>query len=323
MTSASSRSRIVISGMMRSGTTLLQRALSAHPGIHVAYQQKTAAFIGLKKRFLEEIGKPQYHVLSHYNPPQGYSLSEFLRWVEDKPDLTTLSDPPGEGVAEGVRLVGDKEVLVEEFYPALTNRDIHCLNIIRDPRDVIASMSFGSGLEYTGKRRPVLFDLRNWRKSVHVAHHVRRHGAFRNVLFEELVREPDRVLGELFSWLGVSALSADDIEQDLNRTGWTGNSSFAVTRAFDPSAMNRYPAVLPDDVIAYIEAVCEPELHHLGYPVETGAEERRDIIARYRDPFEIGRDEFDSRYSSLAENVDYELARCDKSFARINEEIVR
>lgn len=315
---------LVISGMMRSGTTLLQRALDAHSRVNVAYQSHTEAFIAIKKRFLDSLGKQPYHVLAHYNGDTGYKFSDFQGWLEQQswPNLMAELLPEPVDLEPPRGWLGLKEVLIEEFYPTLLSHDVYCLNIVRDPRDVIASMSFGNGQQHTGKPRPVLFDLRNWRKSAHFAYGLRDHKAFRNIRFEDLLVDHIGVLTDLFSWLGVDTTQAADIEGIMMRSKWPGNSSFGTKKAFDSQAMNNYTDRLPEPVIDYIEATCFAEMKHLGYPVKIAESDRASIIGSYKDPFAVSRGEFDPDYSSLAANVEYEIDRLGRDLSAINSDLI-
>lgn len=311
--------RLFISGMMRSGTTLLQRALDAHPEIQVHYQSSTEYLLCLKKKFLNEIGRSDYHILAHYNPSPGYKYSEFLDWQR-----RTYSN--GEGIFSGVASEGHlafgiKEILAEEFYPSLLKDRVYCINIIRDPRDVISSTSFGNGAAFTGKPRPVLFDLRNWRKSVHFSRRLNADPYFRTVVFEELVADPESILGELFEWLNVPGLAANFISEKMQENSWGGNSSFSSRAPFDKSAIGGYENSLPESVLSYVEATCLSEMDWLGYPVQQSCDERRKIIEMYKDPFQIDRPEFECGYSYSGSNINYELKRLEKNISELNDEI--
>ena len=58
------RSDFFITGMGRSGTTLLEKLLCNHKDLSVLSQPLPLVFIDLKKRFLETLGIKKYFVLN-------------------------------------------------------------------------------------------------------------------------------------------------------------------------------------------------------------------------------------------------------------------
>jgi hypothetical protein len=90
--------------------------------------------------------------------------------------------------------VGGKETLWEEMLPFLLERGAAGVIILRDPRDVLASLNHGRGAEYGGRLKPTLFNIRNWRKSAAFALHLERHPRFLWLRYEDLVTRPREVL---------------------------------------------------------------------------------------------------------------------------------
>ncbi|MBT2787315.1 MULTISPECIES: sulfotransferase [unclassified Halomonas] len=306
--------KLFITGMMRSGTTLLQKVLDCHPDLSVSYQLYTDNFVEVVKRFHAEKNIQAYHVFNNYSDPIGYSFSELQKWLDSNIKVEDLL--PAD-------VSGDKEVLVEEFVPFLLSHGIKCINVVRDPRDMIASMSFGNGEVYTGSERPVLFDLRNWRKSVHIGYECLSDVNFKQVKFEDLIYNPQRVLKEIFVFLGLDESFFNIFYKGLNEnTTWKGNSSFGDKKLFDQSVIGNFSLVLPSDVISYIEAVCWQEMDYADYSFTLESKDREGVVRNYFDSFDIKRDEFDKMYSSSKANVEYEIERLSKSFGQINKEIL-
>jgi hypothetical protein len=301
--------KILISGMMRSGTTLLQKALNTHPQLMVSYQTKTDKFIALKQEFLQSIDINDYHVMSHYSPQNKYSFETFISWLDKQQGGADILVSDDVSTSE---YFGVKEVLMEEFYPVLVTNNVKCLNIIRDPRDVITSMSFGSGVAHTGTRRPILFDLRNWRKSVLISAGLASSKQFFAIKFEDLILNSESTLCNIYEWLNISQLSYETLISDMNNNEWSNNSSFGEKKLFDPSALGNYKENLPENVTKYIEAVCYEEMKHLGYPLTITELDRINIIQEFKEPFESTRAEFDSDYTKKSK--DYELNRCETNF---------
>lgn len=314
--------KVFISGMMRSGTTLLQKAIDAHPEVIVDYQTKTSDFIEIKRKFLESISCEEYHVLKHYNPTRTYTYTEFISWiktalVKQSIGLTELFD---NHTGNEEKLYGVKEVLMEEFYIPLMNNGVKCLNIIRDPRDVISSMSFGKGEKHTGAPRPILFDLRNWRKSAHFSYLLEENDNFKSILFEDLLCNPENVLNEVYDWLGLSKISLSSIQANIKSKGWLSNSSFGSRKLFDSKAEGGYKINLPKTVCSYIEAICWPEMKNLGYKTSIDCEQKQRLINDFIEPFKIERSEFENNYSSSLDNIEYEMSRLNKEYDTIVKE---
>ena len=331
---------LLVTGMLRSGTTLLEKALNAHPDIKLCYQPFPELFINTKRAFLEKNGIVSgYHVLSHYCGETRYKLSDFTSWLErtflyqssiagflstDKQRLLDSSISGDNPFADWysflicqmhpkshLRCMGSKEVLMEEFVPYLVKKNVRCVIIVRDPRGVIASLDYGRGNEFTGDHRPALFNLRNWRKSIAFAYAMECHAGFRMVRFEDLVSRSVETLNNLALWLGLDPFNEQWWANGLldeNGNPWKGNSSFGDTQPFNARAAGDHQQILPETTRLYIEAVCRHEMLSLGYAITPSSiEECKERVATFTDPFEIKRPEFSPNYSSQPENIEYEI----------------
>ncbi|MEZ9657984.1 sulfotransferase [Vibrio sp. 10N.261.52.F3] len=296
-------SRIFLSGMMRSGTTLLQRALDQHPKVSLSYQNKTRKILDLLKKFHGVKNLEKYHLLSHYSPNYDYSIQELTRWLDENVDINTLLSPGESGA-----IIGVKEVLAEELVPFFVNHGVKCINIVRDPRDVIASISFGNGIEHTGLERPVLFDIKNWRKSVLVSYLLKDSDFLLTIRMEDLIESPESTMLSIYKFLNVDCQSFSILVEKMNASTWKGNSSFGDKKVFDPSAIGNYKTVLSKDVVEYIETTCHEEMKYMKYQRDN-ANLNANVISSYSDSFVVNRKEFEPHYSSNSENVSYELNR--------------
>lgn len=335
---------LLVTGMLRSGTTLLEKALNAHPNIKLCYQPFPELFINTKKTFLENKGLISgYHVLSHYCEEARYKPSDLSLWLQgtllSESSIASFLDSDKQKLFDSSKsgdrnhpfavwysflirqmhpnghicCLGSKEVLVEEFVPYLVNNDVRCIIIVRDPRDVIVSLDYGRGKEFTGDHRPALFNLRNWRKSIAFAYDMEGEACFRMVRFEDLILKPIETLNKLAQWLGLDPFNEQWWANgflDENGNLWKGNSSFGDTQPFSPQATGDHEQMLPETTRLYIEAVCHREMLSLGYAIASSSiEKRRERIAAFVDPFVIKRPEFPLNYSSLPENIEYEIER--------------
>ncbi len=335
---------LFITGMLRSGTTLLEKALNTHPDVKIFYQPFPEFFIHTKQQFLKDKGlDPAYHVLSHFCDTADYSPSDFSAWLDrgrlSRTFLTRVLSPaatpsldesvPPERLfhqwysflteqlssSKHIRCTGTKEVLTEEYIPHLISHHIRCAIVVRDPRDVIASLDFGSGREYGGDNRPTLFNLRNWRKSILFALAMGKSENFYLIRFEDLVLNPIETLDKLANKLSIPPFHEEwwaNGFRDKNGSIWKGNSSFGDIKPFDSGAVGGHRRKLPEDTIKYIEARCRREMMAMGYHVSPSSiSESKKRITEFKEPFRINRPEFSPDYSSLAENVAFETSRLE------------
>ena len=338
------RSHMLITGMGRSGTTLLDKLLTAHPQCHFYSQPLPLLFVEVKRRFLELHGlKPDpYPLASYYRC--GYSIHDFTRWLEsyrveesvidsaeslmadysgqlDKLQLSVdlagmpLADLLStclEHTSSTQHIVGLKEVFCEEFLPYLLKSGFAAAIILRDPRDVVASMHHGDGPHHIGSPRPILFDLRNWRKSVEFCIHLGGKANFTYLRYEDLVRSPATSLNSVFSQLGLHGVTSDGLQmKDGDGNDWQGNSSFGQFAAagISRNSVGRYAEVLGPDQIQYVESICLAEMHWAGYVASRRSDSAYMASIANPRPDVCHRAEFAHGYSTSFDNTDFEQRR--------------
>jgi hypothetical protein len=332
-----------ISGYLRSGTTLLEKLLCNHPSLSVLSQPLPELFIEVKRKFLTTKDIHDYFVLSNYVQENRYTYSQFLNYLSLNAyshdyvtnivgkgysgQLCQVSLPAFDGefsladiyssVVENNRhnrnaaLFGSKEVLCEEYVQYLLDNDIKVIHIVRDPKDVIASAKKGKGAEYTGKIKPTLFELRNWRKSAQVAIQLAEHELFLAVRYEDLVSEPVMTLENMTEFLGCSRFPDDAFSNgimDQQGNVWSSNSSFSVGSGISKSAVGRHKTLLSEELQSYIDTICYPELSLLGYECRN-LDNFSEIIRNFREEISVSDNNVLSDYSSTNDNVDYEVDR--------------
>lgn len=306
---------LFVTGMVRSGTTLLQHALSCFENCHVDYQSKTSFFIDCAKEFERSLGMEDYHVLKSYSPNPGYTLKDFTDFLDlryEPKDFFSSDD----GQVEK-KFLGLKEVLMEAYAPYFVRNGVKTVIIIRDPRDVIASMYNGDGRNYVGERRPLLFDLRNWRKSVLISHILRSSENFLVLKMEDLILRPELSLYNLSNFLGFPNFCFKNLMINLGSSGWKGNSSFGERDFFDTKALGNYKKFLDTAIVKYIETICMKEMSLFGYSPEFMSIDGASEISNYRDDFKFLRDEFCKDFSSKEDNVLYEITRLNLSLEQV------
>jgi len=220
--------RVFLTGMGRSGTSLLDKLLCMHDAIDIISQPIPLVFIEAKKQFLSKFGKPGYYVLNDDEVSRNYSVNEFksfltsLGWsslhvahlfekMRSYSGQKTPTDQfPASGLAEDLTgfanvlkcclqhfsfkdsasHIGTKEIMCEEFLPYLISEGYRCIVIVRDPRDMLASANYPLAEKYLGDRKPSLLLLQAWRKSVEFAWSLRNEPGFHCLRYEDLVADP-------------------------------------------------------------------------------------------------------------------------------------
>ena len=350
------RTELLVTGCYRSGTTLLEKLLHAHPLSCVASQPFPALYAHVKGLFDETRGIRRRYPLSHRFLEADYSDGDFAAFLDRRkltdsdigavfgqleghveghwtPEILGARAGIQPGVfidvyrqlmgsvlalfpKAGVRVVGSKEILVEEYVPYLLGQGLHALIIVRDPRDMVASLNFRERDNATGRGRPVLYSMRVWRKSVATALAFEGHPRFRWLRYEDLVANPGTVMTGLGDWLGLPEFPADVLNgslRDQRGGAWEGNSSFRDQAGVSRTSVGQFREILPQAVQALIEAVAAPEMELLGY---SAAKPAATAVTHYRDPFTDLHARFPADYSADPRRVRDELERLDRLHAR-------
>jgi hypothetical protein len=314
---------------MRSGTTLVQRLLDASPGLCVLYQPLMPLFVGAKAEFLRSLGWPdERYPLGPLFLEGRYRPEQFAAFLESwRPDPWpgiegTGSEAAGDesfadalqrfwrGRCPAVEVLGAKEVLCEEYAPYLASRGVVVVIVLRDPRDVLASTIAGRGHQYTGRTRPTLYTLRNWRKSVAIALHLSRRGLAPLVRFEDVVKDPvGAVAGIAARLLGPSAFTSP---HGPPRAAPEANSSFGTWSGVSQEPVGRYQSVLSPALVRYVETVCGPEMRAIGYPTRHDqSEDAAAVLAEFKEPCPVEHDALARDYSNDPANIAAELRRLE------------
>lgn len=317
---------LFVTGMQRSGTTLTDRLLDAHPGIALASQPWPLLHVAVKRMFIASggFGDPAYPLGHLFGAPAG-TVASFTRFLDDvsidaelianvsrdmasysgrysraplptdgreasillphaarrgfAPALRALLAPD----SPGLRWVGSKETTCEEFIPHLLAAGARVVLVIRDPRDVLASLNHGDGGAWTGAPKPTLFNLRQWRKSVAFAIACRSHPGCRVIRYEDLVLRTDETLGELAAWLGVERWAGAGSDEPAWRS--PDNSSFGSMQGIAAGSIARHREILAEGTIRFIEAACLPELRWLGYATDLDPRDAPEALRAEHDPY--------------------------------------
>ncbi len=333
--------------MSRSGTTLLDKLLSCHPDVHILSQPFPYLFIDALKKFLQAQGIDKYYVmndeiksclyqperfeqyLTHYRVTaaeirdrfaamQNYSgqytkpsrclvnsnrkISSFYQLYEEALSLFDMDNR--------LQYVGSKETVCEAFIPYFCRRGVKTILIVRDPRDVLASMNYAMGSKYAGTKKPALFVLRTWRKSFEYLYRLKEEGDFLFICYEDLVRATDITLKKITEFLGITPFELRRFEHDIidqNGEKWQANSSFYEQRSgISSDSINIYQTHLTRQEIEYVDVICGKEMLWLGYnPGKVSDPER--VIRSYRDYDVVTSHEVGADYSCKHESVENEV----------------
>lgn len=255
MTSEAKHSSLLVTGCYRSGTTLLEKLLHAHPRLCVASQPFPVLYFQVKAAFDDFISHAARYPLDHRFLEDAYEDDDFHVFLDahllskeelDRlfeglaaytdglwtPDILGFRDQIESGTfrdvyeqlieciarlyaAEESTQIGTKEVLVEEYVPYLIRHGTRSILIIRDPRDMITSLNFGERDNLTGQDRPVLYSLRAWRKSVAIALAYEEHAHVRWLRYEDLVARTAELLSEIAGFLGIEPFPEEVLRGEI------------------------------------------------------------------------------------------------------------
>ena len=339
-----------ITGMGRSGTTLLEKLLSNHSQLSILSQPFPVLFVGLKKIFLNLKGIKKYYVLNDLLNNSSYDIEEFNKflatylidnkWLNElfkcmngysgqmtKIDLNESEIYSKQFIEVYNFLVkqyshnkkaeyfGSKEILCEEYLPYMVDNNVKSTIIIRNPKDVLASANYPKGEKYLGSKKPTLFLLRSWRKSVEFTQYLSNHKNFHFLKYEELVKNLYEELNRITKFLGIKNFRNGQFKNGIyNQKGelWPANSSFNNSTSFvSQNSVIVYKKVLSDEEIAYTEAICKKEMLWLGYDFEYNNIDKEDIIRSFRDSNIENSPNLTASFSSKQENIDFEIKRAN------------
>jgi hypothetical protein len=294
-------------GAARSGTTLLQRMLDAHPALAVVNET-----YWLPRRFWERAGLTREGLVTESLLPQLLESPKFARMEVSEQDLVRLlgEEQPVRyerfvtrifdlyAARRGKPLAGDKTpgyvrrmAQMHELWPRA--RFVH---LIRDPRDVFLSMlEWRNGAQTAGQygtwdMDPAVSTALYWRMSVGVGREVGQalgSGLYHEVRYEDLVACSERELERICAFLGLPYADAmTRYHEGKTRVKKPGRSSKA--QWLPPTVgLRDWRAQLGSGEVERIEATVGEPLVELGYEarVERCSPATHDRVERVGETF--------------------------------------
>lgn len=296
---------LLVTGMMRSGTSLVQALLDGLPEAVVAYQPFHQFLVDVKQLFLDEHGIATALPLDEGDPAHAARRDAFTAWLGSRrfargeagalferatagkgggfPGLALPAPPDGAGFfdllllllsalpadASRARYLGHKEILCEEFVPAFVAAGMRCTLVLRDPRAVVTSAAHGRYRDMVGDRYPVTMMIRIWRKSAAYWLRYRGHPQVLCLRYEDVASEPRGSMRLACEWFGIAPATSADAGatplRDARGRPWRGNSSFGDLPGVDASSIARWRDLMGEAEARYVAACCRHEMLAAGY----------------------------------------------------------
>lgn len=266
----SSFTPLLITGEMRSGTTLVANFLNSQKDcvvysdvLHTLFREADRLDV---KNLTHKLSERERNILVSHVAAEGWSIGveeigeisreEIDSWM----DIYRLSLEALNRNGQ-CRVIGTKITRVYRYAWQLLERGIKIIYCVRDPRDVLLS----------AKNRFSQYHLfqyaDRWKQSLETGKSLAKHPNCELVLFEELLSEKMRapILKRLSSLLGV--ILTDDLTALNYRkdTRFMSNTSFGdISKVFDSKAGGRWKKELDAKEVAFASSIFSKEIGELG-----------------------------------------------------------
>ncbi|WP_420386052.1 sulfotransferase family protein [Roseivirga sp.] len=299
-----SKQKLILAGVFRSGTTFLARALNSHPQLNIA-SDPFFEFFKVARNIWFRDSDPKYDdrqpLEDYFLKGENYYRSfhdnfETIRFESSDIEELKRQIPRNAGIfspavlpflhkirpglafevfeqlleivelaypKQDASVTGIKEVWVDEFASPLLEQGYKFVHIIRDPRAIIASNKKSSTGAY-----PILFLIRQWRKSAAFALRNRGRNNFFLIRYEDMVSNPDDYLRSMLTFIGVP-FHSNVVNANTYRDGsgkqWTQNTSYQAKEGINTKSMEKWRTVLDTEEISIVEGLCQHEMKALDY----------------------------------------------------------
>lgn len=258
--------RLLVVGQPRSGTTLLANFFHSQARITLLNEMIVTPFqaVALRRRHFDqpltesqrsyELGLLKMELGALNKTAFPIKTDQFRTLDELYTCALSLYAKPDD------RLIGNKICGLESSLPLLLSEtDVHCLYLVRDPRDVVLSL---------WKRGDTAFDfpIHAWKEGVRCATSLVGKPRFRLLRYEDLVTQPHETLTAIASWLQVPIETTLTQLNDAQGGHWIANSSFNdVNKVFDGSPLGRWKTQTNLPAVRYAAWACRREIDEFGY----------------------------------------------------------
>lgn len=274
---------IFITGVYRTGTTLLSRILDAHSDLSVTYD--SVHFM----RFCYGEYLPVSEKKNYIKLLQDIKERCEARWersIDMEPVIKRLDKRENVDYAtiynevmshlllnEGKSAWGEKTLIAWSQIPIFLKMfpDGKAIQVIRDPRDVISSnkkLTYEPGLRYLdacfaclSSMRAAIYYERNLPKD-----------SYMTVRYEDLVREPEETTKQVCKMLNVpfeEAMVNAEKFRDYKGQSWEKNTSYnGLTNKISDESVGRYLNFLNAVEIFFAEMIDRTVMEHFGYEFE-------------------------------------------------------
>lgn len=276
-------SPIFVVGSDRSGTTLLQLMLNAHPDFAVAGELHFFDQILELRPLVPDLSSTDridelFRLLPLVAGLQ--YLTDFEPVLAEAQDKLRAADRPsyellyrylleGFGRQQGARRFGEKTTANIRYLETIVRLFPNCriIHIVRDPRAVVASR-----LKVPWASDDVVANAVKWRLEVSCGRsfadrHDLAHGRFLEVRYEEVVTDPAQILRRVCDFLG-EPYDACMLEYHSSASAYVEKEPWksGTTRPIYKSSMDSWRSRLSERQIFLIELIAGAEMDHYGYP---------------------------------------------------------
>jgi Sulfotransferase family len=291
---------VFIGGCPRSGTTLVRSMLDSHPDLAIPHETRFLVY-GYRRRArwgdlaLRENREELARCVVDRERSRSWRLSEDPEELVER----MVAAPPAIGsvLSAGFRLYaerhgkirwGDKRPSLLLDLDALFAMfpDAQYVNVVRDPRAVVASIRrVGEAHGWNPERIARGTEL--WDRSARVARRWRRRLAadqFLEVQYERLVREPRGTLARICAFLDLDPSGIDRMLGFHERTAEVYSEKMhpLIVKPVTTEAVHSWQRELSAGEVGFIEDVLAGPMRRYGYEPVGSGEVPRDLRSRFR-----------------------------------------
>lgn len=315
----SKNKKLLVTGMFRSGTTMMAKIISTHNKINFASDPYFHFFkicrnifyrkirykldidfplednftfkIKNKKKFMKEFFTLIFNEKDIINFKKNSIIYAKLHCKEIIPSLRIIKIKKISAIKFLNKLLeiidktylkkniytGFKTIWIEEYTGPLLSKKFKIIHVIRDLRGVANSSLNNEAYGST----PLLYLIRNWRKSVHYSILNKSNKNYLTIKFEDIILKNKETLKKIQSFLELK--NEFDINILLKEKKWVQNSSFQETKkGLNKKQITKWKKTLSNQKVNLVNALAEKEMKYMGYLRKN----RKNITPEFNDIFE-------------------------------------